>query len=107
VPETYLSFLAAEDGSEGDLGIAPGWVSLWPAASVAQHNAAHAVAMFLPGFVAFASNGGGELFAFDSRRSPWRVCTVPFFPMDESSAVEIAPDFDSLARAFGRVAPVG
>ena len=107
VPETYLSFLAAEDGSEGDLGVAPGWISFWPAAAVAQQNSLHGLALFLPGFVGFASTGDGELFAFDSRGTSWRICIVPFFPMDESNVVEIVPDFDFLARAFGRTVPAG
>lgn len=56
----------------------------------------------LPGFLGFGSNGGGELLAFDTRVQPWKVCMIPFIPLDESESIVIAPDFVSLSRHFGR-----
>lgn len=107
LPAEYLAFLRAEDGSEGDLGVEPGWVQLWPAADVPVRNEVYEVAEWLPGFLGFGSNGGGELLAFDTRTEPWRICMVPFIPMEEAEAIEIAPDFAALARLFGMSPPAG
>ncbi|HEX6533710.1 MAG TPA: SMI1/KNR4 family protein [Gemmatimonadaceae bacterium] len=107
LPAAYLEFLRSSSGAEGDLGVHPGWIQLWPAEQVIEYNAMYGIAEHLPGFVGFASNGGGELLAFDSRVAPWRVCMVPCVPTAEEEAVQIAPDFTSLARQFGRLPPAG
>ena len=107
LPTAYLRLLETEDASEGDLGADPGWVSLWPAAEVVELNAAYAIDTFLPGFLGFASTGGGELLAFDTRVAPWRICMVPFIPMEDTHAVEIAPDFATLAQQFRHTPPAG
>lgn len=101
LPSAYLAFLRAEDSSAGDLGAEPGWIQLWPAAEVYDLNESYEVSASLPGFVGFASSGGGELLAFDVRTTPSRICMVPFIPMDEADAVEIATDFTALANGFG------
>lgn len=103
LPEPYLQFIARQDGSEGDLGVQPGWAVLWPAVDVVAANAEYEVGRWLPGFLAFGSNGGGELLAFDTRRTPWPVCMVPCIGMDEEAVIEIAPDFETLAGYFGVV----
>src|SRR6476661_218013 len=77
LPMEYLAFMRAEDGSQGDLAVEPGWIQLWPTAEVEELNDGYEIASFLPGFLGFGSNGGGELFAFDMRVTPWRVCMVP------------------------------
>jgi hypothetical protein len=107
LPDAYLAQLRDDDSAEGDLAVEPGWIAFWPATDVARHNAGYHVSEHLPGFLGFGSNGGGELLAFDTRTLPWRVCMIPFIPMDESEAVEIAPDFETLARHFGRNAKAG
>jgi hypothetical protein len=70
LPAAYLAFLRVEDGSEGDLAVEPGWIRLWPAAEVEESNDGYEVAKWLPGFVGFGSNGGGELLVFDGSISP-------------------------------------
>ena len=105
LPAAYLARLLAEDGAEGSLSIEPGWIQLWSAADIAAHNARYHVTEFLPGFFGFASNGGGELIAFNTRSLPWRICMVPFIPMEEAEAVEIAPDFETFATHFGKRLP--
>jgi hypothetical protein len=102
LPSDYLQHVREDDGAEGELDAEPGWISLWPAAEVARLNAGYELSRWLPGFLGFGSNGGGELFVFDMRTLPWRVCMVPFIPLAESEAVEIAPDFAALAIHFVR-----
>ena len=105
LPATYLSYVESNDGAEGSLGVEPGWIQLWPVEEVRRLNAGYEVPTNLPGFLGFGSSGGGELVAFDTRAEPWRVCMVPFVPMNHSEAVEIAADFDRLETQFGRLLP--
>lgn len=105
LPESYVALLAVTNGGEGDLGIEPGWIDLWPAEEVMSANAEYAVAENLPGLFGFGSNGGGELLAFDARRSPpWPIVMIPFIPMEVAEAVQIAQGFDELLLEIGEPA---
>jgi hypothetical protein len=106
LPPDYLAFLRISNGGEGDLSVEPGWFSLWPAEEVAELNAAYKVPGFLPGFLAFGSDGGGEMLAFGAAGERWgRVFAVPSIPMEAGGAAEIAPDFAMLVRSFGHAPP--
>ena len=51
----------------------------------------------------FGSNGGGELFAFDTRTAqPWKVYMIPFISMDEEEALLVAEDVATFAHAIGQ-----
>ena len=103
LPPDYLAFLRHCNGGEGALGVDPGRFALWPAEEVASLNSSYRVSDFLPGYVAFGSDGGGEMLVFGASGARWgRVFAVPFIPMEEERAREIAPDFATLARLFGR-----
>src|SRR5262245_45293196 len=67
LPASYFDQLAISNGGEGDLGTEPGWISFWPADEVINLNKGYCIAADLPGFFGFASNGGGEVIAFDAR----------------------------------------
>jgi hypothetical protein len=52
---------------------------------------------FVPGFFAFGDAGGGEFFAFDTRGPrPWPVVSIPYVPMEASSAWSITSTFSDL-----------
>ena len=38
LPPAYIAELAVSDGGEGDLGVEPGWIALWPAEEVVALN---------------------------------------------------------------------
>ena len=103
LPADYLAFLRKSGGGEGELGILPEWIMLWPAQEVIAANRDYCVPEFLPGFFAFGSSGGGEMFAFDFRQ-PGKVSIVmvPFIPMDADEAICLAPTFTALAKHFGK-----
>jgi hypothetical protein len=102
LPADYLSFLAATNGGEGDLGIEPGWLQIWPADEVLAHNVGYQVSERLPGSFAFGTNGGGELLVFDtSGAEPFSVLMVPFIPMQVDHAIRIADSFAKLRAHFG------
>jgi len=102
LPGDYLEFLRLSNGGEGELPVDPYWFQIWPAEDVLEHNEEYQVKEILPGFFAFGSNGGGEMLAFDIRnQGSWRVYMIPFIPMDESDAQEVASDFLSFIQLFG------
>jgi hypothetical protein len=103
LPAAYLAQLATSNGGEGDLGVQPGWISFWPAEEVMALNQGYSLSEFLPGLFGFASNGGGELVAFDARGDePFSIVVVPFIPMDVREAVQIARSFEDLRGLIGK-----
>ncbi len=104
LPNDYLDFLGKSDGGEGELGVKPGWIKLWPAKEVIAANQDYCVAEFLPGFFAFGTSGGGEMFAFDFRQpKTMSVVVVPFVPMEAVDAVRVSRSFSELAMQFGKL----
>ncbi len=103
LPDAYFEFLARSDGGEGDFGAEQlGWVSFWPSSEVLILNREYDLQTVLPGFFGFASNGGGELIAFDLREngaSP--VVMIPFIPMDARESVLVSPSFDEFRGMLG------
>jgi hypothetical protein len=103
LPDLYLQLLATTNGPECELGIAPGWLQLWPAEKVVEYNRAYQVATYHPGYFAFGSSGGGEMFALSiahGGESP--VYDIPFDSIDSQDVSVVAPGFAAFLIAFGR-----
>jgi len=54
--------------------------------------------------VAFAGNGGGEIYAFDTVGA---VFMLPMIGMEPEAAIKVADDFLELARGFQRAVSSG
>lgn len=103
LPVEYLSFLRYSNGGEGFLCIEPWYFQVWSTEEVIAYNQGYKVEEFLPGWFAIGSSGGGEMLAIRKREgSPCPVFMVPFIPMAESDAVQIAHDFEMFAMALER-----
>ncbi|HEY2412875.1 MAG TPA: SMI1/KNR4 family protein [Pirellulaceae bacterium] len=103
LPSDYIAFLRQSNGCEGELGIKPGWVQVWPAEKVLKYNEGYETTEAVPGFFAFGSNGGGEMFCFDLRTAgKSRVVMIPFIPMEIKEAFQLAGDFREFANYFGK-----
>jgi hypothetical protein len=98
MPDEYLEFLRETDGYSGDVGQA-GYVDVLPSSEVLPTNEANHFREWIPGFVLFASNGGGEMYAFDMRGEAPRVVSIPCIPLEPEFAVEVGSSFvDFLKR---------
>jgi SMI1 / KNR4 family (SUKH-1) len=112
LPTSYLNSLAGANGGEGDLTL-PGeaaWLQLWSAETVLDRHAAYEVGHRFPGLLAIASDGGGELFAFDTRSGagrPYPIVKIPAISVDWVDLLPVAPDWDSFELGFGLEEPRG
>ena len=66
LPADYLAFMRETNGYTGEVGD-QGFVNIWPIEEVLPTNMANSFLECIPGVVLFASNAGGEFFAFDFR----------------------------------------
>jgi hypothetical protein len=79
-------------------------IVLWGEDEEAASNAEMEVGVYAPGFVAFAANGGGEIYAVDEDDA---VFMLPMIGMEPSAAIKLADDFLELAHGFQRTASLG
>ncbi len=94
LPADYRAFLLRHNGGEGFIG--KHYLILWKTEELAQFNREYEVEKYAPGLVAFGSSGGGEGFAFDTRKAPYQVVQMPFIGMSLSDAVRVADSFEKL-----------
>src|SRR5262245_6162927 len=89
LPLDYLEFLRVSNGGCGNIPVDP-WCfdSLWTAEELVGCNRDYEVAEYCPGFFGIGSSGGGEMFAFDMRKTqPWPVVHIPFIGMEPAAAL--------------------
>ena len=70
-----------------EIGVEPWICEFWPLAEVEQRNSAYEVSTNAPGYLAFASNGGGELYAISPTGA---VVFMAFVGMSPHEALPIA-----------------
>src|SRR5262245_60194529 len=75
LPPDYVQFLREHDGGEGFVG--DNYLILWKAEELSTFNREYEVDQCAPGLLLFASNGGGEGYAFDTRSVNMSVVRVP------------------------------
>ena len=98
LPDDYRRFLMYKNGGEGFLG--ENYLILWSLDELPQFNLEYEVQEYAPGFVFFGSNGGGEGFAFDTRKNPSPVVQVPFIGMSHEDADVISSDVGGFLDKF-------
>jgi hypothetical protein len=74
-----------------------GYVALWAVEDIAQENSGIEIDVYAPGFLAFAGNGGGEVFAFDAVGA---VYMIPLIGMEVEQAIKVADSFAEFAETF-------
>lgn len=99
LPDDYVRYCASEGPNEGGLSVEPGWFQLWSPAEVEQLNRDYHVQEFVPEFVGFGSNGGGELLAFDAAG---RVFMLPFVGMSTRDARQVAGSWAEFVERIER-----
>ena len=77
LPRTYVRFLAACGSARGRIPYDTGYIEFFAVESVLDQNRKHHVSESLPGFFAFGSDGGDDLYVFDLRKEDGApVCCV-------------------------------
>jgi hypothetical protein len=96
LPDDYRAFMERSNGGEGFLG--KQYLILWRAEQIVPFNHDYQVNEYAPGILLFASSGGGEAFAFDTRSTQLPIVQVPFIGLDLQHAKEVAKTFTELLQ---------
>lgn len=97
LPADYQTFMEQSNGAEGIIRT-EGYLSLWPIKEIADLNNEYSVTEFAPGLVIFGSDGGDTVYAFDTKKSPPEIVTVPFIGMDLKEVKDYATTFNEFLK---------
>ena len=96
LPRTYLRFMQACNGARGKIPYDTGYIEFFSVERVLDENRAHHLSQSLPGFFAFGSDGGDELYVFDLRKDDGApVCSVS---TKDASPAKVAPLTNSFSE---------
>lgn len=90
-PEGYVEFMENSNGAAGFIG--GSYLLLWKIEEIIPLNNAAGVDEFVPGFILFGSDGGGEAYAFDTRDDITKLVQVPFVGMEYKEAIILGETF--------------
>jgi len=92
LPKEYVEFMRMVDGYAGQVG-GKGYVDIMTIDEAIRTNSAHKIRETMHGLLLFASDGGGEAFAFDLRGDEVTVVQVPWVGMDWECANKVGTSF--------------
>jgi hypothetical protein len=91
LPQDYTVFLKQANGGEGLVG-SNSYLILFAVDELDSLNKSYQIQEFVPGFLIFGSDGGGEAYAFNIRDA-MRVVRIPFVGMDTTTVEPLASNF--------------
>jgi N-acetylglucosamine-6-phosphate deacetylase len=77
------------------------YFDLWPEEDVEQFNKEYEVPVLAPGFVAFATNGGGELYVFDQNEQVSELPCIGMQPQYASLIATTWSEFEARIKKTG------
>ena len=84
VPKEYVDYLEKGGRMESLTRDEPGYFILWPLTDIEKMNADYQVAEFMPGFLGFGSDGGGEMLVFDVAGIVWKLPFVGYSSKEDA-----------------------
>lgn len=97
--KSEIENLRAEGYVEGELSIEPLWYQIWEPDRIPEYNSDYGVAEFAPGYMAFGSNGGGELLVVNENGA---IFSLPAIGMEDKYAVKISDNFTDFRQLLQR-----
>jgi hypothetical protein len=96
LPADFIAYHARGAPLEGFVSSTTvGYFQLWPLAEIETLNKSYEVADYAPELLAFGSNGGGEMLAFNQQN---QILMVPFIGMEMEDAILLANSWTDFER---------
>jgi len=98
VPSELLAYYASGKPLVCELDASPFGCEFWPLEELSTYNFEYQVPTYAPGYLGFATSGGGEMFAISPTGA---VVCLPFIGMRPSEAMQLAstwPAFERMLR---------
>jgi hypothetical protein len=101
LPEVYRELLRVSNGGFAELSVSPWTIDFWSAEDVIRLNHEYGVDEGAPDFLAFGSNLGEEVLAFNRRDGAKSgVYMLPWHAPNEKDAFRITDSFEKIVAAI-------
>jgi hypothetical protein len=101
LPKAYLELLRVSNGGYAELSVSPWTIDYWAAENVIRLNHEYKVDKGAPNFIAFGSNLGEDLLAFDRREGALsEIYMLTSYAPDETKALRVADSLQGLVAAI-------
>ena len=101
LPDDYIAFLRTTNGGEGNIGSAH--VRFWGIEELLPMTEQYKIKQYMPGVLAFGTDGGGEAIAFDTRQRIWSVIVVEFTVLTFEDSIQIGTSFSDFVSRLDRL----
>ena len=95
MPTELIDYYASGNSLVCELDANPFLCEFWPRNELDRYNLEYQVSKCAPGYIGFATNGGGEMFAISPVGS---VVCLPFIGMEASAATMVAPSWSAFVN---------
>ncbi|HMT06442.1 MAG TPA: SMI1/KNR4 family protein [Pyrinomonadaceae bacterium] len=99
IPKSYSDYVRDNGLFEGFFGLDSdeGYIQMWATEEIPSINDEIEIDLSAPGLIAFASDGGGEYYTFDSME---KIFMIPAIGIEPEFALFIANSFPDLVSKF-------
>lgn len=95
LPDDFIHYLQSDAPHCGELPDFPSYFEIWPEEEMEQWNKEYQVGEYAPGFFGFATNGGGEMYAFGPDGG---IYALPFIGMEPKVAKRLAASWTEFEK---------
>lgn len=95
LPAELVAYHKAEKPIICEIPIQPWRCEFWPLNEILQYNADYDVAEWAPGYLGFATSGGGEMFSFSPSG---RIVCLPFIGMSPEEELLVGRTWQEFER---------
>jgi hypothetical protein len=90
LPPELIAYHHSGKPPSGEIAVQPWGCEFWPLDQVLKFNLEYEVPLNAPGYLGFATSGGGEMYAFSPRGS---IVCLAFIGMSPSEELAVAPSW--------------
>lgn len=98
-PAQYREFMLETGGAEGMIG-ENSYLVIWPAEEIIPCNKYGKIEEFTPGFIQFASDGGGMAYVFDKRQGDIFIAAIPDDSIHIEDAIILGKTFEEFLQSL-------
>jgi len=98
LPQALISYHQSGKPLSCDIPVQPWGCEFWPLEEVLRYNKDYRVPEFAPGYLGFATSGGGEMYAFSPDGRIVCLAFVGMSPKEELPIAESWADFESMLQ---------
>ena len=101
LPNELIEYHGSGNPPSCEISVEPWICEFWPIDGVLEYNRDYGVETHAPGYLGFATSGGGEMYAFSPDKT---IVCLAFIGMNSDEASHVASSWNEFARMLHNAA---